>query len=67
MKKVENQVVLRQLIAEEGKIIISKQLNEYGNPVVVSKHIYLGKEASEDDYLEINEEDLILNEEKNEV
>lgn len=63
MKKVENQVVLRQLVADEGKIIISRQLNEFGNPVVVSKHIYLGKEDLEDNYLEINEEDLTLNKE----
>lgn len=65
MKKVK--VVLRQLIADEGKIIISKELNEFGNPVVVSKHVYLGKEAKEEDFLEINEEDLLLNEEKEEV
>lgn len=67
MKKIEDKVVLRQLIAEEGKVIISKELNEFGNPYVVSKHIYLGKEDLENNYLEINEEDLILNEENGEV
>lgn len=63
MKKIEEKVMLRQLVAEDGKIIISRNLNEFGNPVVVSKHIYLGKEDLEDNYLEINEEDLILNKE----
>ena len=64
MKKVE--VVLKQLIADEGKIIVSKELNEFGNPIVVSKHVYLGKEAKEEDFLEINEEKLILKKEEEE-
>lgn len=63
MKKIEKEVTLRTLIADEGKVIISKELNELGNPVVVSKEIYLGKEATEEDFVEISEEDLVLKEE----
>ncbi len=63
MKKIEKEVTLRTLIADEGKVIISKETNEYGNPVVVSKEIYLGKEATEEDFEEINESELVLKEE----
>ena len=61
MQKVN--ITLRKLVADENKILISKKLNEFGNPTVVSKEIYLGKEANEDEFMEINEADLILNEE----
>lgn len=53
-------VKLRKLTADEGKIIISKetQQNEKGIevPVVKAKEIYLGKEDSEDNYVEVDEE-----------
>lgn len=67
MKKIEKEVLLRKLEAEAGKVIISKTLNEFGNPKVVTKEIYLADGSDENEYLEINEEDLILNEEKEEV
>lgn len=55
--------ILRTLVADKNKVIISKKLNEFGNPTIVTKEICLGKEVSEDEFIEINEEDLILNEE----
>lgn len=63
MKKIEENIIVRKLVADENKIIISKELNRYGNPEIVSKTIYLAKEAKEEDFVEINEEELILNEE----
>lgn len=54
-------IELRPLIAKEGKIIISKEttIDVDGRevPVVKSKEIYLGKEDSEDNYIEIDEEE----------
>ena len=67
MKKIEKEVLLRKLEAEAGKVIISKTLNEFGNPNIVTKEIYLADGSDENEYLEINEEDLILNKEKEEV
>lgn len=55
------EVKLRKLIASEGKVIISKekQTDEEGNetemPLVKSKEIYLGKNDSEENYIEIDE------------
>lgn len=49
----EKQVILRKLIASDGKILISKTLDEEGNPVVKSKEIYLADGASENDFEEI--------------
>lgn len=49
----EKQVVLRKLVASEGKILISKSLDEEGNPVIKSKEIYLANGASEEDFEEI--------------
>ena len=61
MELKETDVKLRKLTADEGKIIISKekQKDENGNeiPVIRAKEIYLGKEDSEENYLEINEEE----------
>ena len=51
----EKQVTLRKLVASEGKIIISKELDEDGNPTVKSKEVYLAVGASEDDFEEIDE------------
>jgi len=59
MKIQESQVTLRRLVAEEGKIIISKETQLNGNgeevPIVESKEIYLAKNDSEDNYIEIDE------------
>lgn len=59
MELQETNVKLRKLTAEEGKIIVSKEMqkDEDGNdvPVVKSKEIYLGKEDSEDNYIEVEE------------
>lgn len=55
----EKQVTLRKLVASEGKIIVSKELDEEGNPIVQAKEIYLAKGATEDDFEEIDE---IINE-----
>ena len=49
----EKQVVLRKLVASEGKILVSKSLDEEGNPVIKSKEIYLANGASEEDFEEI--------------
>lgn len=60
MKLEKEQVTLRTLIAEEGKVIISKEttINEETgekNPVTKAKKIYLGKNDSEENYTEIDE------------
>ena len=55
------EVKLRKLVASEGKVIISKekQTDEEGKeteiPLVRSKEIYLGKNDSEENYIEIDE------------
>lgn len=56
------EVKLRKLVASEGKILVSKEvkIDEKGNEteisLVKSKEIYLGKNDSEDNYIEIDEE-----------
>ena len=55
MQLQEKQVLLRKLISSEGKILVSKTLDEDGNPTVRSKEIYLANGASEDDFEEIDE------------
>lgn len=59
MELQETNVKLRKLTADEGKIIISKekQTNEEGQevPLVKAKEIYLGKEDSEENYIEVEE------------
>ncbi len=55
MQIQEKQVILRKLVASEGKILVSKTLDEDGNPTVRSKEIYLADGASENDFEEIDE------------
>ena len=55
MKLEEKQVTLRKLVASEGKVIVSKTLDEEGNPTVRTKEVYLAVGASEDDFEEIDE------------
>lgn len=59
MELQETDVKLRKLTADEGKIIISKetQTDENGveTPLVKAKEIYLGKEDSKENYIEIEE------------
>lgn len=55
MQIQEKQVILRKLVASEGKILVSKTLDEEGNPTVRSKEIYLADGASENDFEEIVE------------
>ena len=55
MQIQEKQVILRKLVASEGKILVSKTLDEEGNPTVKSKEIYLADGASENDFEEIDE------------
>ena len=55
MKLEEKQVILRKLVASEGKIIVSKTLDEEGKPTVRTKEIYLAVGTSEDDFEEIEE------------
>ena len=61
MELKETDVKLRKLRADEGKIIISKETQKDENgiemPIVKAKEIYLGKEDSEDNYVEIDEEE----------
>ena len=51
----EKQVILRKLVASEGKILVSKTFDDDGNPTVRSKEIYLANGASENDFEEIDE------------
>lgn len=55
MQLQEKQVLLRKLIASEGKILVSKTLDEEGNPTVRSKEIYLAGGATENDFEEIDD------------
>ena len=55
MQLEEKQVTLRKLVASAGKVIISKILDEEGNPTVRAKEIYLANGASENDFEEIDE------------
>ena len=56
MQVEEKQVILRKLVASEGKVIISKELNEEGKPTLVSKEVYLGNGTNEDEFEEVDEE-----------
>lgn len=51
----EKQVTLRKLVASEGKVLVSKTLDEEGNPTVRAKEIYLAAGANENDFIEIDE------------
>lgn len=59
MQLQETNVKLRKLTADENKIIISKDTQKDENgidvPIVRAKEIYLGKEDSEENYIEIEE------------
>lgn len=55
MKIEEKQVTLRKLVASEGKILVSKSLDEDGNPTVRTKEVYLAVGAKEDDFEEIDD------------
>ena len=55
MQIQEKQVILRKLVASDGKILVSKTLDEDGNPTIKSKEIYLADGASENDFEEIDE------------
>lgn len=59
MELQETNVKLRKLTANEGKIIISKETQKDENgievPIVKSKEIYLGKEDSQENYIEVEE------------
>ena len=61
MQLEEKNVIVRKLTADENKIIISKetQKDENGNevPVVRAREVYLGKEDSEENYVEVEEEE----------
>lgn len=50
----EKQVTLRKLVASEGKVLVSKTLDEEGNPTVRAKEIYLAIGGSEDDFMEVD-------------
>lgn len=58
------EVILRKLTADTGKILVSKekQKDEDGNeteqPLVKSKEIYLGKADSEDNYIEVDDNNI---------
>lgn len=54
MKLEEKEVLLRKLVAGEGKILVSKQLDEEGNPLVKSKEIYLAVNDTAENYEEID-------------
>lgn len=52
----EKKVILRKLVASQGKVIISKTVNEDNQkPTVIAKEIYLAEGANEDDYEEADE------------
>jgi len=65
----ETPVVLRKITAAEGKIIISKSVDDNGNPVIKSKEIYLPENANIEDFEEIDyvEENQETNNENEEV
>lgn len=55
MKIEEKQITLRKLVASEGKILVSKSLDEDGKPTVRTKEVYLAVGAKEDDFEEIDD------------
>ena len=55
MQVEEKQVILRKLVASEGKVIISKELNEENKPTLISKEVYLGNGTSENEFEEVDE------------
>lgn len=55
MQLEKKQVLLRKLTASEGKVLISKELDENNKPKVISKEIYLGNVDNEKNYEEVDE------------
>lgn len=53
MEEEEKEVLLRKLVASEGKVIVSKLKDEEGNAIVKGKEVYLAMGDSEDNYEEI--------------
>ena len=51
MELQEKNIKIRKLISDEGKMIVSKEMQKD------AKEIYLGKEDSEENYIEVNEEE----------
>ena len=56
MELQEKQVTLRKLVASEGKILVSKSVDEDGLPVVKATELYLAEGDSTDNYEEIDKE-----------
>lgn len=56
MELQEKQVTLRKLVASEGKVIVSKSVDEDGLPVVRTKELYLAVGDNADNYEEVEEE-----------
>ena len=48
-------VTLRKLVASEGKVFVSKELDEEGTPTVKSKEVYLAENGNEEDFIEVDE------------
>lgn len=61
MKLEEKQITLRKLVASEGKMIVSKTLDEEGQPTIKSKEVYLAVGASEDDFEEVEDVEEVEN------
>lgn len=55
MELKEQVVTLRKLTASEGKVIVSKSKDEEGNPVIVTKQLYLAVGDTADNYEEVDE------------
>lgn len=55
MEIQKKQVELRKLVASEGKILVSKSVDDKGDYVVKSKEIYLANGDNENNYIEIDE------------
>ena len=57
MQLQEEKVTLRKLVAANGKVIVSKTLDEDGNHVIKTKEVYLAKGQDINDFEEIDEEE----------
>lgn len=55
MKIEQKEVILRKLIASEGKILVSKNKDDEGNYLVKCKEMYLGDADDENNYEEIDD------------
>lgn len=54
MQVTEQQVTLIKLVAGEGKIIVSKTLDDEGNPTIKSKEVYIPSNADVNDFEEVD-------------